>query len=147
MQAWWYTRWQSRHITTSPPAENICVRPRKIFVNVKIFALTVAVEAVPVVTLVGEHILSGQPVGVLLHPGLVALGAHLLVELDQVVLHGEVEQPLRRLLVQLVVAVHVARQPRQRRDLLLCAHRLDGWGNDIFFVTHKYFSLFEIFLP
>ena len=98
-------------------------------------------------TLVWQHVFCRQPVGILLHPGLVPLGAHLLVELDQVVLHGEVQQPLRRLLVQLVVAVHVARQPRQRRDLLLCAHRLDGGGNDIFLVTHKYFSLFQIFLP
>ena len=85
-----------------------------------------AVEAVPVVTLVGQHILGGQSVGVLLHPGLVPLGAHLLVELDQVVLHGEVQETLGGLLVQFVVPVHVARQAREGRDLFLGPNSL-GW--------------------
>lgn len=78
-----------------------------------------AVKAVPVVSLVWEHIICGQPKSVLLHPRLVPLGSHLLVQLDQVVLHGEVQQPLGCLLVQLVVAVHVSRESRQRGDLLL----------------------------
>ena len=76
-------------------------------------------EAVPVVSLVWQHIISGQPERILLHPRLVPLGAHLLVQLDQVVLHGEVQQPLGGLLVQLVIAVHVSRETGQCGDLLL----------------------------
>ena len=83
-------------------------------------------KAVPVVSLVWEHIICGQPEGILLHPRLVPLGPHLLVELDQVVLYGKVEQPLGGLLVQLVVAVHVSRESRQRGDLLLRPYSLRG---------------------
>ena len=77
-------------------------------------------------SLIGEHVLRGQPEGVLLHTRLVPLGPHLLVQLDQVVLHGEVQQPLGCLLVQLVVAVHVSRESRQRGDLLLRPDSLRG---------------------
>ena len=49
---------------------------------------------------------------------------HLLVQLHEVVLDSEVEQALGGVLVQLVVPVHVPRQPRQRRDLLLGPHSL-----------------------
>ena len=49
---------------------------------------------------------------------------HLLVQLHEVVLDSEVEQALGGVLVQLVVPVHVPRQPRQCRDLLLGPHSL-----------------------
>ena len=88
--------------------------------------LTMTVEAVPIVTLVWQHVFCGQPVGILLHPGLVPLGAHLLVELDQVVLHRQVQQPLGGLLVEFVVPVHVSRQTGKGRDLFLCSHSLRG---------------------
>ena len=89
--------------------------------------LTVTVEAVPVVSLIREHVLRGQSESVLLHPRLVPLGPHLLVELDKVVLHCEVQQPLGGLLVELVVTVHVAGEPRQCGDLLLSP---DGLKSD-----------------
>ena len=52
------------------------------------------------------------------------LFGHLLVQLHKVVLHSKVEQALGGVLVQLVVPVHVPRQPRQGRDLLLGARSL-----------------------
>ena len=86
-----------------------------------------AVEAVPVVPLVGQHVLSGESVRIFLHPGLVSLRPHLLVELNEVVLHRKIQQPLSSLFVKLVVPVHIARQPREGRDLLLCPDSLGGY--------------------
>jgi len=79
----------------------------------------VAVEAVPVMSLIGQHVLGGEAVGIFFYSSFVAFCTNLLVQLHQVVLHGKVEQPLRGLLVQLVVPVHVPGEAGQGRDLLL----------------------------
>ena len=82
-------------------------------------SLTVTMETIPVVSLIWQHVLCWEAVCILLNSGFVPLGPNFLMELDQVVLHSQVEQTLGCLLVQLVVPVHVTRQSWQRRYLLL----------------------------
>ena len=90
-------------------------------------------------TFIGQHVLCWQSVRILLDSGLVAFGSDLLVKFDQIVLHGEVEQPLGGLLVQLVVPVHVPGQARQGWNLLLSSDSLDSVPDNLrlVWITHS----------
>jgi len=86
---------------------------------------SMAVEAVPVMPLIRQHVLCREAVSIFLHPSLVTLRTHFLMQLHQVVLHCKVQEPLGGLLVQLVVPVHVPGEAGQSRNLLLGSHSLD----------------------
>ena len=50
-----------------------------------------------------EHVCRRKPVGLFLDPGFVALGADLVLQLDEVVLDPQIQQPLGGLLRQAVI--------------------------------------------
>jgi len=108
------------------------------------FSSSVAVETVPVVPLVRQHVLCGEAVCILLHPRLVSLCPHFLMQLHQVVLHREVQEPLGGLLVELVVPVHVPGEPGQRRNLLLGPYSLDPVPYYLCFVRVTHSSYFFV---
>lgn len=55
----------------------------------------VTVEAVPVVPLSRQHVGGGKAVGILLNPGFGALSPDFLLQFDEVVFHGRVQEALR----------------------------------------------------
>ena len=56
-----------------------------------------------IATLPREHVCRRKPVGLFLDPGFVALGADLVLQLDEVVLDAQIQQPLGGLLRQAVI--------------------------------------------
>merc|ERR1711892_243911 len=91
-------------------------------------------KAVPVMSLIWQHVLCRQSVSILLHPSLVPLGTNLLMKFDKIILHGEVQKSLSSLLIQFVVPVHIAGETRQGRDLFLSTHSLNAIPNNLSFV-------------
>jgi len=85
---------------------------------------SMAVEAIPVMPLVGQHVFCWKSVCILFYSCLVTLSSNLLMKFHQVVFNCKVEQSLRGLLVKFIVSVHIPRKSRQGWDLFLCPYGL-----------------------